>query len=77
MKIRTHFKLAFAIVLLALAHLQMKQGGATTFLNPEVVAAVVLVIMGSVFVGKEEPQRGADDIKSPFLESSDDYDLTA
>jgi hypothetical protein len=75
MKIHTHLKLGFAILLLTGAHLQMKQGGNPAFLDPEIVAAVVLIVMGSVFVGT--PKSETEDIKSPFLEKNDDYDLTA
>lgn len=77
MKIHTHLKLGFAIMLLSAAHLQMKQGGSSAFLDPEIVAAVVIIVMGSVFMGNQKARSDTEDIKSPFLEKNDDYDLTA
>lgn len=75
MKINTHFKLGFAIVLLTLAHLQMEQGKDVRLLDPNMVAAIVIVVVGSVFFGKEKEEEERE--RSPFLEQNDDYDLTA
>ncbi len=79
MKIHAHFKLAFVIGLLAIAHVQSKHGATTNFFNPELVAAVVLIVMGSVFFGgsKKSKKSKIQEKESPFLQTSDDYDLTA
>ncbi len=76
MKIHAHVKLAFVIGLLAIAHLQSKHGATTNFFNPELVAAVVLIVMGSVFFGGSKKSK-IEEKESPFLKKSDDYDLTA
>ena len=77
MKIHAHFKLAFVIGLLSVAHLQSQHGSSTNFFDPEIVAAVVLIVMGSVFFGGAKKPQTDEEKESPFLQKNDDYDLTA
>jgi hypothetical protein len=76
MKIHAHFKLAFVIGLLSIAHLQSQHGPTSGFFDPEIVAAVVLIVMGSVFFGSAQKSNN-EEKESPFLQKNDDYDLTA
>ena len=75
MKIHTHIKLGFVIGLLALAHLQTKHGSSSGLIDPEIVAAVVLIVMGSMAFGNAKTEEKGE--KSPFLEQNDDYDMSA
>ena len=77
MKIHEHIKLAFVIGLLAVAHLQSQHGASASFLDPEIVAAVVLIVMGSVFFGGAKNRKIDEEKESPFLQKNDDYDLSA
>ena len=77
MKIHAHFKLAFVIGLLSIAHLQSHNGSSSNFFDPEIVAAVVLIIMGSVFFGGARKPNANEEKESPYLQNNDDYDLTA
>ncbi len=77
MKIHAHVKLGFAIGLLAIAHLQSQYGASTNFFDPEIVAAVVLIVMGSVLFGGPKKPSANEEKESPFLQKDDDYDLTA
>lgn len=73
-KIHTHLKLAFVIGLLAAAHLQMKHAGSTTFLDPEIVAGIVLFVMGSLAFGAPKDKKKEKELI--FLKN-DDYDMSA
>lgn len=77
MKINAHFKLVFVIGLLAVAHLQTQHGSNSNFFNPEIVAAVVLIVLGSVFFGGAKKAKEDAEKESPFLQMNDDYDLSA
>lgn len=72
-KIHTHFKLAFVIGLLGIAHLQMKQAGASPFLDPDLVAGIVLVVMGSLAFGKPIDEKKEQEL----ILKNDDFDLSA
>ena len=76
MKIHAHFKLAFVIGLLSVAHLQSQHSPSSNFFDPEIVAAVVLIVMASVFFGNAQKSNN-EEKESPFLQTNDDYDLTA
>jgi hypothetical protein len=77
MKIHPHFKLAFVIGLLSMAHLQSKHVGSSGFFDPEIVAAIVLIVMGSVFFGGTNKSKVNNEKESPYFEKDDDYDLSA
>jgi hypothetical protein len=77
MKIHAHFKLAFVIGLLSVAHLQSQRGSSSNFFDPDIVATVVLLVMGSVFFGSTRKANAEEEKESPFLQKNDDYDLTA
>lgn len=72
-KIHAHVKLVFVIGLLSVAHLQMKHTGSTAFLDPEIVAWIVLIVMGSMAFA---PKHDKDEKNLAHLKE-DDYDLTA
>jgi len=77
MKIHTHLKLIFVIGLLAMAHMQSNHGKDSAFFDPELVAAVVLIVMASVLFGGAQKPKASEEKESPFLQKNDDYDLTA
>jgi hypothetical protein len=81
MKIHAHIKLGFVIGLLAVAHLQMKHGGSYGVLDPEIVAAVVLLVMGSLAFGNPQTRAPTQILvkeeESLFSEKNDDFDLSA